>query len=338
MCENARERYCFLERCLISVAQMDFTVSITMAVWSRPFFGLTLTSLCVTSYYTTFRESVVRMRWCRNEEECSWMWLHDLIVPFFAVNIFLNYLRCCFESPGFVVENSEIQNMNDVRDDYTFGGCCCLTSRMNLAREHARCAEAFKEHAEIEKQLQDASTDGVDIVYYPSPETTICKKSGVTRPARAHYCSVLKKNVLEYDHHCPWVNNCIGKYNYRYFFRLLSSLIGGCLYGVGLLGAEFCRAMRRHFLTYGFRPLGARYSTGLLDLPPPWVLLDQYRSNGKVDDEDILRMAFPLLAGVGLVLSLIILPHLRLGGLTTVERLGRRDIVGPVVNPYRPRK
>lgn len=261
------------------------------------------------------------------------MWLHDILVPFFAVNIVLNYLRCCFESPGFVVvEKSELQNTTkngqkhsrDVRDDYTFGGCCCLTSRMNLSRELARCAEAFKEHAEIEKQLQDASKGGVDIVYYPSPESTVCKKSGITRPARAHYCRVLRKNVLEYDHFCPWVNNCIGKYNRRYFIKLLSYLIGGCFYGVGLLVAEFYLLMMRHFSTYGFHPLGARYSTGLLDLPPPWVLLDQYGSNGKIDDEDVLRMAFPLMAGIGLVLCLLISPHLTPGGLTTVERLGRR--------------
>lgn len=27
--------------------------------------------------------------------------------------------------------------------------------------------------------------------------------------------------VLKMDHHCPWVNNCIGFYNYKYFISLI---------------------------------------------------------------------------------------------------------------------
>jgi len=47
----------------------------------------------------------------------------------------------------------------------------------------------------------------------------ICRKSKppMYKPDRAHYCRVMQRCVLKMDHFCPWLNNCIGFYNHKFF-------------------------------------------------------------------------------------------------------------------------
>ncbi|KAH1195953.1 putative protein S-acyltransferase 17 [Glycine max] len=123
-----------------------------------------------------------------------------------------------------------------------------------------------------------------DNIIYSEKECSTCK---IPKPARSKHCSICDRCVARFDHHCGWMNNCIGEKNTRHFLI--------CLYGtvaIVLVLAGRLRELRVvDILTvyYGIE-------NSFLDLAPNVVqwLLGSYNTQ-------ILLMVF--LAIVGMLLA-----------------------------------
>ena len=59
-----------------------------------------------------------------------------------------------------------------------------------------------------------------------------CYLCGSLKPDRCHHCSRCKACVLRMDHHCPWINRCVGFHNHKFFILFLHYVF---VYGVFII-------------------------------------------------------------------------------------------------------
>jgi len=141
------------------------------------------------------------------------------------------------------------------------------------------------------------------------------------------------------DHHCIWINNCIGYNNYRTFLLSLIYLVIGCWFGVILLFRAFYATIETQISQEGLK-LFYQHKSGFLDLPMPMEFFRTWGNTGTVEVHVLLKMVVPIMMFAGTFLTTFLYSHLChvAQGYTTLERMAelnflRQQALGQLRNP-----
>jgi hypothetical protein len=123
------------------------------------------------------------------------------LLIFLMINIFVNYFLAVLVKPG---SPEDIMKYKKYKDKSPYLPSEEFLSEVDLSY--------FKK--------------GLKSVEYSSK----CNKCNKKKPLRAHHCQTCGLCVMKMDHHCPWINNCVGQNNQRYFVLFLTHTLIGCVF------------------------------------------------------------------------------------------------------------
>ncbi|EAR82585.3 ankyrin repeat protein (macronuclear) [Tetrahymena thermophila SB210] len=78
----------------------------------------------------------------------------------------------------------------------------------------------------------------------------ICYECILLRPPRSKHCEYCQRCVIVYDHHCPWINNCVGANNYLWFSIFIFSTF---FYALFIIVTSSMYMMESNYGNYGLK-------------------------------------------------------------------------------------
>lgn len=133
--------------------------------------------------------------------------IYASISGYFLLLLIISLLRAAFTSAGSIPNgwNDMIfDKALQVYEMYTF-----RNDHVGLFKTNMMTMDLLFELMEKDENLKE---------YMKQKGFRVCRTCRKFKPERTHHCRQCGACVLKMDHHCNWLVNCIGFYNYKYFF------------------------------------------------------------------------------------------------------------------------
>ncbi|EGF99808.1 uncharacterized protein MELLADRAFT_94100 [Melampsora larici-populina 98AG31] len=162
--------------------------------------------------------------------------IYTILILFFS--LYLSFCLLFYYFLSFLVEpGSILTNHHQQPQNHTFRFNFLSSNRFRkstLTYQNQKIINSINKHSNqsssnkksIPHQQEQPSTTTPP----PPPPPRRCTKCLMThpelsipplKPPRAHHCRICGVCWLKYDHHCPWINQCVGLHNERYFLLFL---------------------------------------------------------------------------------------------------------------------
>lgn len=165
-----------------------------------------------------------------------------LIAIYLIIQIYFNYIMASIVKPGSV---EDIVNSKYYSDNNPYVTNSINLMKVFLNQRKNRMNSNHSLYDEVVKMINNYSNRNFNSIDNAVNNSNIVKNIATNdiecpfkfcehckdlKPLRAHHCAICQSCIFKMDHHCPWINNCVGQNNQRFFILFLTWILIGCVF------------------------------------------------------------------------------------------------------------